>query len=267
MGNTIGPTASAVRMATTALLAASDDGDIDETQLEALSETAHEAMDALTSMQKANDQARASRKALAKQRLEQLQQRLMLLKLTARTSEAAARELARLARELKSIAHDYRSAGSASDDADSAADIETANQMVDALDAKLADATAATTADDTSSGDTTEGGTMAATTTAGTPTTAEDEGQGENEDNGSDGGTPGLSQETAESDADRQFANDLRRMAEWLKALLHGLELTRGSDEDRGRDLARKDVEAALRDAKAIGTSALSGLSGANVLV
>lgn len=113
MVNTIAAAHVALAMAKTAIKASKDG--LSEEKLAQLRQKHQEGVDALDKVLQARKQARADRKAAARQKLEQIKQRIQMLKMLAAHSKDAARELARLARELKGAAREYRGTEPASD--------------------------------------------------------------------------------------------------------------------------------------------------------
>jgi len=66
----------------------------------------------------------------------------------------------------------------------------------------------------------------------------------------------------SEAKADKEFANEVRKVAQILKAMIKRIKAEKNSDEERGLEQARKDIKSATDDAGAIITEADGGGSG-----
>lgn len=194
MSSTIGPS-MALAMAATVLRPKQGDGISDE-KWQALQDKAASDQEALDKLALARKQQRSSRKGDSRQRLEQIKQRIEMLKRMGINSPGAARELARLARELKGAAREYRQTGAASD----------------------------------------------ITTSTTTPESQ-------------------AAERKAEGEADKDFSNEVRKIAQLLKAMIKKAKPDKNSDEERGLEQARKDLKEAVNDANAIFDQAGGGNS------
>ncbi|MBR9973233.1 hypothetical protein [Magnetospirillum sulfuroxidans] len=66
----------------------------------------------------------------------------------------------------------------------------------------------------------------------------------------------------SEAKADKEFANEVRKIAQILKAMIRRNKPDKNSDEERGLEQARKDIKSATDDAGAIITEADGGGGG-----
>lgn len=178
----------AVEMASVALGKVSDSES--KEKLDKLRQKATRDQEAIDKVILARKQSRTDRKANARQKLEQIKQRIEMLKRMAINSKGAARELARLARELKGAAREFRETAPASE--------------------------------------------LTTSTTTPEAATAERE---------------------AEAKADKEFAAEVKRVAQLLKSMLRRRQ-PEDDEERRGLEKAHKDLNNAGDDADAITANA-----------
>ena len=241
----------------------------DKKRDDALIASAQSGQQAIAKGSQLSRQMRGTRKAMAKQKLEQIKQRLKVLQSMPLDSPARVRELARLARELKGVAREYRQAGGAGATTAGGGLIDLSSLDVADGDADAAEVVSTDAAETATAA--ADGATVAATV-AGTANAAAAEaeqaaartGDGEKSATSSKtSATADNSDDAAEAKQDREFAKEIRRVARLIKAMIEAERTDPDSDEGRAMRQARKDVETARRQAQAIA----GGLGGGGVAI
>lgn len=262
---------------TSLLTASAPSGSAREDRLAAAAEAKmRDAKAAVETLKRRRSNASEERKAIARQKIEQLKARLQALRAMASVDpKGTARLAAQLARELGAAVKAYAAAGGMTSGMDSGA-APVATGTASGGEATSGDAGAPVAEADAGAGD------AAAAAAAGTPDMVPtDQTKPDGESGKDDGGKPAnpyqqaideqkaqaseMARRSAEKQADNDFMAEVRKMAAELKALLrHAVERKPGDDDALNPGEAREmkaTIEAMDREIEQAGADLGGGLS------